>query len=126
MGKNYDCNITPQNTRRFKQKKCVYFTVAGVFAITSLLITFLCPEDRNLGLAGITWAVLQSVMQMLEQRRQHWSWGYIIVMCAVMLCGSAVGIVLSGLYWCFALWVTVIVLCIALAIYDHSKKQRKR
>ena len=122
MGKDYDYYITPQNTRRIKQKKVLYLSVAGVFVITSLLITFLSPEDRALGVAGMAWAVLQAVLQMLERRKEHWTWGYILVWCFLLLGGSVALILACGLYWCLALWVIEITVCVVLAVCDHKKQ----
>lgn len=122
MGKDYDYYITPQNTRRLKQKKYLYLSVVGVFVITSLLITFLSPGDRALGIVGMVWAVLQTVMQMLERRKEHWTWGYILVWCFILFGGSVASILVCGLYWCLALWVIEIAVCVVLAVCDHKKQ----
>lgn len=124
MGKDYDRYITPQNTRRLKQKKCVFLMVASVFMLTVFLIAFMCEEERVFGVLGMIWGVLQTSAQMLERRKERWTWWYIIVECAVMFCASVIGIFLSKLYWCYAFWIVLIAVCVVFAINDRCKKRK--
>ncbi len=126
MGKDYDNEITPQNTRWLKQKKCLYASVAAVFALTSGLVALLCPEDRALGLIGVILAVLQTSTQMMTWRKERWTWGYIVLRCLVFFAFAVFLILGSGLYWCLALWAAAIAACVVLAIYDNREKRKRK
>lgn len=126
MGKDYDYYITPQNTSRLKQKKCLYLMVTSVFVLLSLLITLLSAEQRLIGVLGMVLGVLWVISQMLDRRKEQWTWWRIILECAAMCYVSGMGIVLSKLYWCFVLWIAAVIACIALAIYDRYKKRKRK
>lgn len=74
MGKDYDYYITPQNTSRLKQKKCLYLMVTSVFVLLSLLITLLSAEQRLIGVLGMVLGVLWVISQMLDRRKEQWTW----------------------------------------------------
>lgn len=126
MGKDYDRYISPQNTRRIKQKKCLYLSVAGVFALTCLLIALCRSDNRVLGLVGVFWSALVSVAQLLDRRKEHWTWGYITLLCIIFFSGAIAMILASGIYWCLILWVAETVVCVALYITDHRKTKAGR
>ena len=126
MGKDYDRYISPQNTRRIKQKKCLYLSVAGVFALTCLLIALCRSDNRVLGLVGLFWSALISVAQLLDRRKEHWTWGYIMLLCFIFFAGAIAMILASGLYWFLILWVAEAVACVALYITDHRKTKAGR
>ena len=125
MGKDYDREITPQNTPRMPQRRRLFLFFAGLLLLTALLIAMLSQECRAVGLACAAWIVLQSSTQLWDRRKEHWTWGYIILMCIVFFVGGVSLILLSGLYWCFLLWGIALVAVILFVIYDRRKRRRK-
>lgn len=46
MGKRYDWQVTPQNTRRFKQRRILFLLAMGILVLNLLCAAFLLAENK--------------------------------------------------------------------------------
>jgi hypothetical protein len=114
MGKDYDRYVTPQNTPRFSERKILFLMTMGVLVLNVLLIALICPEYWKGAAICACWACAFAVIQCIDKRIEHWTWGYIIAWCVINALITAGFVLVAGLYWFFALLaVEVAALCFA-------------
>ena len=102
MGKDYDDNVTPQNTPRFQERRILFLTASGLLAVNFLMFALLSLPMRKgaLILAALTGCF--AAVQFTDKRKSLWSWGYLIVWFVIDTLVTAAFTWVAGIYWFWA------------------------
>lgn len=79
MKKNYDCFVTPQNTRQFKLKRMLHILSNACLVVNLIVVAVLLPDVRlwTLVLAGCF--AFYTVAKLFDKRKAEWTWGAVIL-----------------------------------------------
>ena len=126
MGKKKKRYTPPKNTkevrRNIKYMKILLFTVAACALVTLCWIAVQCADLQKMCLYSGIGIIVLCVLQLFDNRKTHWDWGYTSLLCAICFFAVCGIILLSGVYWCFALWAVEMVGCIVLALISRKKE----
>lgn len=126
MGKKKKQYTPPKNTKEVKQKikymKILLSTVAACALVTLCWIAVQCADLQKMCLYSSIGISVLCVLQLFDNRKTHWDWGYTSLLCAICFFPVCVIILLSGVYWCFALWAVELFGCIAFALIRRKKE----
>ena len=122
--KNYDIYISPGKWYLYKTRR-VLFALSVVFFILNMIIIASFDEPmRKIAIISIVLSALFGVVQFVDNRKVHWDWFYIIVLCALFLLWSAFGVFATELIFMRYIWLGELVFFCALVPLLLCKKRR--
>ena len=99
MKKRYDQNVTPQNTRHFKQRRILFLAAMGIF-ILNLVLSGIFITSNTLWFLAVALIFLGfTVVQFFDIRCEMWTWGYILSWITFAFIASAVVFLSYKAYW---------------------------
>ena len=119
MGKRYDWHVTPQNTPHFRERRILFLTAMGFFVLNLILTGVFLGENMTWFLIAFAFAAF-AVAQCFDNRREMWSWWYVIFWIVFSFVASAAGHLVGG---CFLLY-TVFSFCAGAVQSGLSPRKR--
>lgn len=101
-----DLRAATQNRRKYKSRRLLYFSAAGIFIINLLSLALLLPDVSKEALTITAFTVLVVFLQSLEKRKTHWDRVSVITWCSLFFLGGAVLIIKYAYYRYFIVWGT--------------------
>ena len=121
MGKRYDWHVTPQNTPHFRERRILFLTAMGFFVLNLILTGIFLGENMAWFLIAFAFAAF-AVAQCFDNRREMWSWWYVIFWIIFSFVASAALLLWHKTYWWFIGYGIELIAFIILA----TSKLRKR
>lgn len=128
MEKRYDCDVTPQNTRHFKQRRVLFAAAMGIFVLNLILSAIFITPKKLLFFAVALVFLGFSVVQYLDKRKEMWTWGYVLSWIAFAFISSAVIFLSYKAYWwliCYFIELTLYILLYKNIFKRRSSRQIK-
>ena len=101
MGKRYDWLVTTQNTPRFRERRTLFLTAMGIFVLNLILTGIFLSENIVWALAGAFIFAAFAVVQCFDNRREMWTWGYVIFWVAFSFVVFPILFLWHKAYWWF-------------------------
>ena len=122
MGKRYDWQVTPQNTPNFRERRILFLTAMGFFVLNLILTGVFLGENMARFLIVAFASAAFAVVQCFDNRREMWSWWYVIFWIVFSFVASAALLLWHKAYWWFIGYGIELIAFIILA----TSKLRKR
>ena len=87
--KNYDIYISLGKWYLYKTRRILFALSVAFFILNMSIIAGFDESMRKTAIISITLSTLFGVVQFVDNRKVHWDWFYIIVLCAIFLLFSA-------------------------------------
>lgn len=126
MGKQYDWEVTPQNTPRFKEKRALVLLANGLFILNLVIIAVCYPDNRKDSLICAAFALVYAFIAVFDKRKVEWSLGSVITVCALCFLGSAAWIYKIGHYWYYIGYGVEVLIFTLAAVLLLKKKSAKQ
>ena len=122
--KNYDIYISPGKRYLYRARR-VLFTVSVVFFVLNMSIIAGFDESmRKTAIISIVLSTLFGAVQLADNRKVHWNWTYIIVLCAIFLLISALFAFVTELVFMRYIWLGELVFfCVFVLLILHKKRK---
>lgn len=125
MGKEYDRYVTPQNTRRFRERRILFLAALSFFSVDFLLFA-MCSPGKEKGMATMALLIAGfAAIHWFERRKELWTWPYLITILIIGLTQTAFVICKLEQMWYFAVLIAE-VLVWGLAALALLRSPRKR
>ncbi len=121
--KNYAIYISPGKRYLYRARR-VLFTLSVVFFVLNMsIIAGLDESMRKTAIISIILSTLLGVVQLVDNRKVNWTWGYVIVLCALFLLFSAFGAFATALIFMRYIWLGELVFfCVFVLLILRKKK----
>ena len=120
--KNYDIYISPGKWYMFKTRRILFALSIVAFVLNLSLIAVFDESMRKDALIEILWSAVFAVVQLLDKRKAHWEWLYIIVLCTIFFLFSAFAAFATELIIVRYIWVGEFVLFLGSVLLLRKKK----
>ena len=122
--KNYDIYISPGKWYLYKTRR-VLFALSVVFFILNMIIIASFDEPmRKIAIISIVLSALFGVVQFVDNRKVHWDWFYIIILCALFSLFSAFSAFATELIFMRYVWLGELLFFCVLVPVLLCKKRR--
>ena len=121
MGKRYDMYVTPQNTPCFKERRRIFLAAMGIFLFNLVLMSVFLFFDKTVSVIGILCTALFASAQFFDNRREMWTWGYVLFWCIFTFFLSAVFILWYKAYFWFVGYGIELVIFIAFVVWNLKR-----
>ena len=102
--KNYDIYVSPGKRYLYKKRKMLFVLSVAFFILNMCIIAGFDETLRKTAIVSILWTVIFGIIQLVDNRKVHWDWGYIIVLCAIFLLFSAFASFATALIFMRYIW----------------------
>ena len=87
--KNHDIYISPGKWYLYKARRVLFALSVMLFILNMIIIASFDEPMRKIAIISIVLSALFSVIQFVDNRKVHWDWFYIIILCALFFLFSA-------------------------------------
>ena len=121
--KNYDIYISPGKWHLYKTRKILFVLSVMFFALNMSIIAGFDESMRKTAIIAIVLTTLFSIVQFVDNRKVHWDWLYIIVLCVLLLAFSAFAAFATELIFMRYIWLGELVFfCVPVLLLLRKKK----
>ena len=120
--KNYDIYISPRKKYLYRARRVLFILSVVLFVLNMSIIAGLDESMRKTAIILIILSTLFGVVQFVDNRKVHWDWLYIIVMCAMFLLFSAFAAFATELIFMRYIWLGELVFfCVLVPLLLRKK-----
>ena len=123
--KNYDIYISPGKWYLYKGRRILFCVSIVTFILNMSLIAGFDESMRKTALISILLSAIFAIVQFVDNRKVHWDWPYIIILCAIFHFFSALSVFSSELLFMRYIWAGELILFsvfIGLSLYKKTKR----
>ena len=121
--KNYDIYISLGKWYLYKTRRILFALSVAFFILNMSIIAGFDESMRKTAIISITLSTLFGVVQFVDNRKVHWDWFYIIVLCAIFLLFSAFSTFATELIFMRYIWLSELVFfCVFVPLLLRKKK----
>lgn len=121
--KNYDIYISPGKWYLYKIRRILFALSVAFFILNMSIIAGFDESMRKTAIISIALSTLFGVLQFVDNRKVHWDWFYIIVLCAMFLLFSAFSAFTTDLIFVRYIWLGELAFfCVFVPLLLRKKK----
>ena len=121
--KNYAIYISPGKRYLYKTRRILFALSVAFFVLNMSIIAVFDESMRKTAIISIILSALFGVVQFVDNRKAHWDWFYIIVLCAIFLLLSAFSAFATELIFMRYIWLSELVFFCVIAPLLLLKKR---
>ena len=121
--KNYDTYISFGKRYLYKPRTILFLLSVLTFILNLFIIALFDISMRKDAIITILLSSVIATFQLLDNRKDHWSWPYIIVLCTVIFAFSGFAVFVTEMIFMRYIWVgELIIVCVFLILSFRKKK----
>ena len=121
--KNYDIYISPGKWYLFKTRRILFVLSVMFFILNMSIIAGFDESMRKTAIISIVLSTLFGIVQFVDNRKVHWDWPYIIVLCAMFLLFAAFSAFSTELIFMRYIWLgELFFFCVFVILLLRKKK----
>lgn len=122
--KNYDTYISPGKRYLYKTRRMLFALSGLCFILNMSIIAGFDESVRKTAIISIVLSTLFGTVQLADNRKVHWNWIYIIVLCAIFLLVSALFAFVTELVFMRYIWLGELVFFCVFVLLILRKKRK--
>ena len=121
--KNYDTYVSPGKRYLYKSRIVLFAFAIVLFVLNMIIIAGVDESMRGNAIIAIVLSALFGIGQFIDNRKVHWTWFYIIILCAMLLLFSAFAVFATELFFMRYVWQGELVFfCVLIPLLLRKKK----
>ena len=121
--KNYDIYISPGKWYLYKAQRVLFALSVMLFILNMIIIASFDEPMRKIAIISIVLSALFGIVQFVDNRKVHWDWFSIIVLCAMFLLFSAFSAFATDLIFVRYIWLGELAFfCVFVPLLLRKKK----
>ena len=121
--KNYAIYISPGKRYLYKTRRILFALSVAFFVLNMSIIAVFDESMRKTAIISIILSALFGVVQFVDNRKAHWDWFYIIILCALFSLFSAFSAFATELIFMRYIWLSELVFFCVIAPLLLLKKR---
>lgn len=122
---NYDNYISSGKWYLYKRRKVLFALSIVTYILNMAIMAGFDESMRKTALISILLSAIFAIVQFVDNRKAHWEWPYIIILCATFHFFSALSVFSTELLFMRYIWVGELILfSVFLCLSRYNKTKR--